>query len=124
MFTHIMVGTNDLERSRKFYDGVLGALGLKRLGDYEKSSMWGDGKGGVFMATRPSNGLPAIYANGGTIGFVAPNQEAVDAFHKNALALGGCCEGPPGPRAYIPGMYAAYVRDPDGNKLVTSFVPR
>ena len=119
IFTHIMVGTNDLERARKFYDGALGALGLKRLGDYEKASMWGD-TGPSFFVTRPANGLPAVYANGGTIGFAAPSRAAVDEFHKRALAAGGFDEGAPGPRSYLPNMYAAYVRDPDGNKLVAS----
>jgi catechol 2,3-dioxygenase-like lactoylglutathione lyase family enzyme len=71
-----------------------------------------------FMITKPVNGEPATHANGGTIGFRAANRAAVDAFHAQALANGGRCEGAPGPRAQAgPTAYGAYVRDPDGNKL-------
>lgn len=119
IFTHVVVGTNDLERARRFYDAALDALGLKRQSDYEKASVWGTATS-HFIVTSPVNGLPATWANGGTIGFVAPNRAAVDEFHRLALANGGHDEGAPGPRSYLPNLYAAYVRDPDGNKLVAS----
>lgn len=116
-FTHVMVGSNDLNRSRKFYDAALGALGMKRIGELgERGSMWGK-EGPSFMITQPANGLPATYANGGTVGFAAPSRKSVRAFHEAALANGGRCEGEPGPRTFTPTSYAAYVRDPDGNKL-------
>ncbi len=117
IFTHVMLGTNDLVRSKKFYTAALGALGLKEIGPLgERGFMWGD-KGPEFMITKPANGLPSTYANGGTLGFAAPDRKSVHAFHKAALAHGGTCEGEPGPRTFTPTAYAAYVRDPDGNKL-------
>ena len=116
IFTHIVVGTNDLERSRRFYDGVLTTLGLKRVMNLDSASLWGV-DGPEFMVTRPGNELPATYANGGTISFAAPSREAVREFHKAALALGARDEGEPGPRSFTPTAYAAYVRDPDGNKI-------
>lgn len=116
IFTHVVVGTNDLEKSRKFYDAVLSPLGLKRLGDVDKASFYG-ATAPEFMVTKPADGKPASGGNGGTVSFAAPNRAAIDSFHKQALALGGKCEGPPGPRPVAPNAYAAYVRDPDGNKL-------
>lgn len=118
IFTHVVVGTNDLERSRKFYDSVLGTLGLKRVMNLESASLWGT-DAPEFMITKPGNGLPATYANGGTISFAAATRAAVHEFHKAALAQGGKDEGQPGPRAFTPTAYAAYVRDPDGNKICT-----
>lgn len=118
IFTHVVVGTNDLERSRKFYDATLGALGIKRVMNLEAASLWGT-EGPEFMVTRPGNGLPAIYANGGTISFAARSRAAVHEFHRIALANGGLDEGAPGPRSFTPTAYAAYVRDPDGNKICT-----
>ena len=118
IFTHVAVGSNNLEKSRKFYDATLGALGLKRLGDVDTASFYG-ATAPEFMVTKTANGKPASGGNGGTISFMAPNRAAVDSFHKQALALGGTCEGPPGPRPVAPNAYAAYVRDPDGNKLAT-----
>ena len=88
IYTHMVVGTNDLERARRFYDPALGALGLNRQGDYAKASVWGTATS-HFIVTRPFNGLPASWANGSTIGFVAPNRAAVDEFHNLALANGG-----------------------------------
>ena len=72
-----------------------------------------------FLVLRPSNGEPACHANGGTIGFTAASRAAVDKFHELSLANGGTDEGAPGPRDVRPNAYAAYVRDPDGNKLCT-----
>jgi len=114
--THTVVGTNDLERSRTFFDKVLGALGLKRLFDDDNRSAWGVDAPAV-MVTKPLNGEPATHANGGTIGLAAPSRKAVDEFHAAGLANGGTCDGPPGPREFSPTAYGAYVRDPDGNKF-------
>ncbi len=116
-FTHVTVGTNDLEKSTAFYDAALAPLGLKNLGGIpDRATLYGDEKW-EFIVTKPANGEPATHANGGTIGFAAPNRTAVDAFHAAALANGGTCDGPPGPRAFDPNAYGAYARDPFGNKL-------
>ena len=116
IFSHVVVGTNDIEKARGFYDDVLGTLGIGRLIDMDDRSMWGNGAP-EFMVIKPINGEAACHANGGTIGFGAANSETVDRFHAAALAKGGVCEGAPGPRPMMPGLYAAYVRDPDGNKI-------
>jgi catechol 2,3-dioxygenase-like lactoylglutathione lyase family enzyme len=117
ILTHVVVGTNDVERARKFYDAVLATLGSKRLMNFDDAaSLWGK-DAPEFMVTKPANGLSATWANGGTIGFAAPTRAAVNEFHKVALSLGGKDEGAPGPRAFTPTAYGAYVRDPDGNKL-------
>ncbi len=118
IFTHVVIGTNDLERARNFYDKVLGTLGVQRVMNLERASLWGADVP-AFMVTEPGNGLPATYANGGTISFAAPNRAAVHAFHETALKLGALDEGEPGPRSFTPTAYAAYVRDPDGNKICT-----
>jgi catechol 2,3-dioxygenase-like lactoylglutathione lyase family enzyme len=119
IFTHVVVGTNDLKKATKFYDATLGTLGVKRiapLGDH--AFMYGK-ESPEFMVTKPRNGNPACHANGGTVGFVAPNRKAVHEFHKAGLANGGMDEGQPGPREILPNAYAAYLRDPDGNKICT-----
>jgi catechol 2,3-dioxygenase-like lactoylglutathione lyase family enzyme len=119
MLTHATVGTNDLDRARAFYDAVLGELGYKRSGDLPNGSVWGKDGSFEFFALKPRDGNSATVGNGVTVGFVAPSAAAVAAFHAKALALGGVCEGKPGPREYSPGMHAAYVRDADGNKICT-----
>ena len=116
-FTHLTVGTNDLQKAIAFYDAVLGPVGLNRLGARDTAAFWG-AAAPEFIVLKPANGEPATYANGGTIGFAAPTRAAVDAFHAGAMANGGKDEGAPGPRAFAPNAYAAYCRDPDGNKLV------
>jgi catechol 2,3-dioxygenase-like lactoylglutathione lyase family enzyme len=119
IFTHVMVGTNDLNKAKTFFNATLAPLGVKNLGDMtDHSTMYGD-TGPEFMVTTPANGEAACHANGGTIGFQAPSRAAVHAFHEAALANGGTCEGEPGPRPFSPTAYAAYVRDPDGNKICT-----
>jgi catechol 2,3-dioxygenase-like lactoylglutathione lyase family enzyme len=119
IFTHVVVGTNDVSRARKFYDATLATLGIKRVMDFgDNASLWGI-DGPEFMVTKPGNGQPACHANGGTISFAAPSRAAVNEFHKVALANGATDEGLPGPRAFTPTAYAAYVRDADGNKLAT-----
>ncbi|CAN7316508.1 VOC family protein [Phenylobacterium sp. LjRoot225] len=117
MFSHIVVGANDLAAAKRFYDSALGALG------YEPGTEVGDriiysAETGTLLVTKPIDGNPACLGNGVTIGLTAPNISAVDAFHAQGLAAGGSDEGAPGPRAAIPNSYAAYVRDPTGNKLV------
>ena len=119
MFSHVMVGSNDLEVSKQFYDAVLGTLGIPPGFTDEKGRIFYATRTGVFALTRPINGAPASAANGGTIGFVAADAAAVDAWHAAGLANGGTtCEDPPGVRESGLGkMYLAYLRDPFGNKL-------
>lgn len=117
IFTHVTVGTNDLQRARGFYDKVLGALGYKRLTDLgENGSIYGE-SAPEFFILKPANGLPANWGNGVTVSFAAPSREAVAKFHKEALAHGAKDEGAVGPRNWHPTAYAGYVRDLDGNKI-------
>ena len=119
IFTHVTVGTNDLQKSKQFYDATLGALGIDSLGPFgENGFLYGKGKP-EFLVLKPRNGEPACHANGGTVGFAAPSREAVHNFHVAALANGGTDEGEPGPRSFTPTAYASYVRDPQGNKICT-----
>lgn len=117
VFTHVTVGTNDLQKARAFYDEVLGKIGLKRLADLgDNGSIWGVDKP-AFFVLKPANGQPATVGNGVTVSFSAPNRAAVAAFHEAALAHGGKDEGAVGPRSWVPNAFAAYARDLDGNKL-------
>jgi catechol 2,3-dioxygenase-like lactoylglutathione lyase family enzyme len=118
MFSHIMVGANDLEASKKFYDAVLGALGVGgALAEGNRDFYMT--KTGTFGISTPIDGAPATHANGGTIGFNVESPEQGDAWHAAGLANGGsACEDPPGIREGGMGkMYLAYLRDPSGNKL-------
>ena len=118
MFSHIMIGTNDLDKAKSFYDSLLGTLGVSP-GHVDRHRIFWRTKTGTFSASKPIDGQPATVANGGTIGFLATSPEQVDAFHAAGLAHGGkTCEDPPGIRQGT-GMklYIAYLRDPDGNKL-------
>ena len=120
VLSHITLGTNDPERAARFYDAVLGALGFDRLPKpagkppaYEKG-----GQVPTIYLYRPVDGRPATWGNGSHIAFMAQTVDAVDSFHRLALDHGGLDEGAPGPRPhYGDNYYAAYVRDPDGNKL-------
>lgn len=116
MLSNVVLGSNDMDTSRAFYDAVLGSLGMSRVMEMEPASMWGIDRP-VIIVRPPLNGDSATFANGGTVGLSAPSRAAVDAWHAAALAHGGSCEGPPGPRAQAGGLYGAYVRDPVGNKL-------
>ncbi len=117
IFTHVTVGTNNLDKARAFYDSVLAPLGYKRLSDLgENGSIWGE-SAPEFFVLKPANGKPATFANGGTISFLAPSRTAVAAFHKAALTAGGADEGAVGPRGWAPNAYAGYARDLDGNKI-------
>lgn len=123
MLTHVTLGCNDLERARTFYDAVLGSLGLTRMMDGDVYSIWGTDRPAIVIR-HPLDGKPATHANGGTVGFSTASNEAVDAFHAAALANGGSCEGAPGPRELAGGLYGAYVRDPDGNKMCVYSYPQ
>jgi catechol 2,3-dioxygenase-like lactoylglutathione lyase family enzyme len=118
MFSHVMIGTNDLDKAKAFYDALLGTLGVPP-GRVDRHRIFWRTKGGTFSVTKPIDGKPATAANGGTIGFTAGSTAEVDAFHSTGLALGATtCEDPPGIREGS-GMklHIAYLRDPDGNKL-------
>jgi catechol 2,3-dioxygenase-like lactoylglutathione lyase family enzyme len=123
MFSHIMIGTNDIERSKKFYDAVLAVLGvgepMRNVATTGHTRLFYRHDGGAFGISEPINGEAATYANGGTIGFKCSSPEQVVEFHSVAVANGGTAiEDAPGPRAGSLGaMHLSYVRDPDGNKL-------
>ena len=118
MFSHVMVGVKDLEASRKFYDAVLGTLGLGP-GMANGSRFFYRSPTGSFGITTPINGEPAGVGNGSTIGFAMSSPEQADAFHAAGVAHGGVtCEDPPGWREGPAGkLYLAYLRDPDGHKI-------
>ena len=118
MFSHVMLGVNDLEVSRKFYDALLGTLGIGP-GVANKSRYFYRSPTGTFGITTPINGEPATHGNGSTIGFKMESPEQADAFHAAGVASGGTtCEDPPGYREGPTGkLYLAYLRDPDGNKI-------
>lgn len=117
VFTHVTVGTNNLDQARKFYDKVLGKLGMKRIADLgDNGSIWGVDKPSFFVL-KPANGQLASVGNGSTVSFEAPNRESIKAFHLAALDEGGKDEGAAGTRDWAPNAFAAYARDLDGNKL-------
>ncbi len=120
MFSHNMVGTNDLAASKAFYDAVFTAVGgPEGVVDEAGNRVTYAHKDGVFIAIKPINGEPATVANGNTIGFVMDSPEQCDAWHAAGAAAGGTAiEDPPGPRDFE-GMklYLAYLRDPTGHKL-------
>lgn len=119
MFSHIMVGADDVAASKTFYDAVLGALGVPAGTTDDKGRVFYMTKTGIFSISKPINGEAASAANGGTIGFAAANPEQADAWHAAGVANGGTtCEDPPGVREGTIGkLYLAYLRDPAGNKL-------
>lgn len=118
MFSHIMIGTNDLDKAKAFYDNLLNTLEV-RPARVDGHRIFYITKTGVFSVSRPINGEPATHANGGTIGFACNSPEQVDAWHAAGLAAGGkTCEDPPGVRQGPAGkLYIAYLRDLDGNKI-------
>ena len=119
MFSHIMLGADDLDAAKTFYDAALGALGVRpgRVDPHGRVIYMHDG--GILLITKPLNGEPASHANGGTIGFAAASPEVADAWHAAGIAAGGtACENPPGVRqGSLGALYLAYLRDPAGNKL-------
>ena len=117
MYSHIMVGSNDIARSKKFYDALFGALGVQAATPDARGRLAYSHNGSRFMVTQPIDGKPANQANGGTIGFNVGDPKLAEAWHKAGVANGGTSiEDPPGVRPN--GAYLAYLRDPDGNKLV------
>lgn len=127
MFSHVMLGSNDIERSKRFYDAVLGTLGagepLRNKANSGHIRLFYRHDGSTFCVTEPINGEGASVANGGTIGFKCSSPEQVQAFHDTAIAHGGTSiEQPPGLRdSSLGSLYLAYVRDPDGNKLCAMY---
>ena len=124
MFNHVMVGANDIDASKSFYDAILGTLGVPVGNKDSETRCSYRTDGGVFMIKVPINGAPASIGNGGTIGFKAAKQEDVDAWHAAGVNNGGTpCEDPPGVR--VNGkfkIYLAYLRDPVGNKLCAAYL--
>lgn len=119
MFSHMMVGSNDIARSKAFYDALFSTLGGKPAFQDDKGRLIYMHNGGIFMVSAPIDGKNACHANGGTIGFTMASPEETDAWHKAGVEHGGSSiEDPPGLRdgGFGP-MYLAYLRDPDGNKL-------
>ena len=123
MFNHIMVGSNDIERSKRFYDAVLGVLGAGEPVRNEAPTghvrLFYIHDGNVFCVSEPIDGQAATAGNGGTIGFKCQSFDQVKEFHDVAVAHGGkSIEDPPGLRqGFLGAINLAYVRDPDGNKL-------
>jgi catechol 2,3-dioxygenase-like lactoylglutathione lyase family enzyme len=119
MFSHVMLGADDVSASKRFYDASLGALGVPPGRTDEHGRVFYMTPTGVFAITKPINGEPASGANGSTIGFAAKTPEEADAWHKAGLENGGsACEDPPGVREGRLGkLYLAYLRDPAGNKV-------
>jgi catechol 2,3-dioxygenase-like lactoylglutathione lyase family enzyme len=119
MFSHIMLGANNLHVSKAFYDAVLGAIGVPEGRMDDKGRVFYMTKTGVFAISIPINGEPASVANGSTIGFAVDTPEVGDAWHAAGVANGGTtCEDPPGIREGAFGkLYLAYLRDPAGNKI-------
>ena len=122
IFSHLTVGSSDMDRSVRFYDAVLAPVGLVRLKSFRAASGYGPkdfaGINLPFWILRPQDRKVASAGNGVTVAFTVPSRAAVDAFHAAALANGGTDDGPPGLRThYHPDYYGAYVRDPEGNKV-------
>lgn len=119
MYSHNMVGSNDIERSKKFYDATFQAMGGSPAIQDDKGRLIYMHNGGIFLVTQPIDGQPATAGNGCTIGFAMDSPEQADAWHAAGVANGGTAiEDPPGVRSGGMGdLYLAYLRDPDGNKL-------
>ena len=117
MFSNIMVGANNIEESKEFYDAVLGAIGYKPGVIDPKGRCFYATSSGIFAISVPIDGEPAGPGNGSTVGFAVESVEAGDAWHAAGIANGGTtCEDPPGIREDM-NIYLAYMRDPAGNKL-------
>jgi catechol 2,3-dioxygenase-like lactoylglutathione lyase family enzyme len=118
MFSHVMVGTDDLAKAKSFYDPLFSTLGVGPAME-DRHRMFYIAQTGIFAVSLPINGEPATAANGGTVAFACSSPEQVDAWHAAGVANGGVsCEDPPGVRSSTMGnLYLAYLRDPSGNKL-------
>ena len=119
MFSHVTLGTNDVERAKRFYTPVMAALGIGQPFELSRPGMvFGDLAGLKLFVGAPFDGGTAAHGNGQHVAFLAKDRATVNAFHAAALANGGSDEGAPGLRPhYHANYYGAYVRDPDGNKL-------
>ena len=118
MLTGARFGTRDIKRAIAFYDAVTAEIGGARVIDRHGMAGYRAAEGGIFIVGTPRAG-EACVGNGSQVMWAAPSRAAVDGAHARALELGGTCEGPPGPRgAAETNMYAAYFRDPDGNKVM------
>jgi catechol 2,3-dioxygenase-like lactoylglutathione lyase family enzyme len=121
MIGYVTLGTDDLDRSRAFYDALFGEIGASRLMEMDSGfTLYGTGWGKPGVAvTRPHDGQPAVAGNGNMVSLVMDSREKVDRLHARALELGGSDEGPPGVRGEEGerAFYGAYFRDPDGNKF-------
>jgi predicted lactoylglutathione lyase len=116
MIGYVTLGTNDLDRAAKFYDALAKELGTGRMMEWPGAIAWGTPGGGAGVGlTKPFDGKPATVGNGVMVALQARDKAHVDAIYKVAIAHGGTCEGPPGPRG--DSFYGAYFRDLDGNKL-------
>jgi len=117
MIGYVTLGTNDLERGARFYDALLGEIGAKRMMQTDRFVVWSVTPDrpalGLFM---PYDGQPATVGNGVMVALAVDEPAKVDALYRKAIELGATDEGPAGPRN-VPGFYAGYFRDPDGNKL-------
>ena len=122
MIVHICMGTNDLDKAGQFYDAVVAELGFGRRRETATAIHWANPDTGIGLAiTRPHDGQPATFGNGTMASIASRDEGQVDRVHAAALAHGGSCEGSPGVRAN--GIYTAYFRDPDGNKLNIFVMP-
>ena len=121
MYSHIMLGANDIDESKKFYDATLGTLGCNPGVIDENGRCFYITDTGTFALSKPIDGEPASCGNGSTIGFKASDPEAINAWHEAGISAGGStCEDPPGIREGSFGrLYLAYLRDPSGNKICT-----
>ncbi len=119
MIGYVTLGTNDLDRAAAFYDGLLAEFGAGRfMEDPGHFVAWAAGADQPGLSvTRPFDGQPATVGNGVMVALQAEDPAQVDRVYAKAIELGASDEGPPGPREGIPGFYAGYFRDPDGNKL-------
>lgn len=115
MIGYVTLGSNDMEKSKKFYDAVLEPFGGKRGFATDRMQTYSSGDGPMVAVCTPYDGKPATAGNGTMVSLAAPSREIVDAVHRIALAAGAVDEGGPGER--MPTFYGAYFRDPDGNKL-------
>jgi catechol 2,3-dioxygenase-like lactoylglutathione lyase family enzyme len=121
MLGYATMGTNDLERSAKFYDTIAEIIGAQRMFETDRVVTWGAPGKAMIGVIKPLNGEPATGGNGSMFGLPVDTPEQVHRIYDHALANGGTDEGPPGPRGEA--FYAAYFRDPDGNKLVAFHRP-
>ena len=118
MIGYVTLGTNDFDKAVAFYDELFATIGAGRFLANDSFVSWSKGpeSAGVSV-TKPFDGQPATVGNGVMVAIMLDSPAEVDAFYQKALELGGTCEGPAGPRGEMPGFYAGYFRDLDGNKL-------